>query len=66
MIPENVEEHTGGTMVLFKIISRYSWDKMQAWHKACPGPTVEHVMAGTGIYVLHLPPGCARGEEAAA
>ena len=66
MIPETVEEHTGGTMVLFKIISRYSWDQMQAWHRACPGSTVEHVMAGTGIYILHLPAGCARGEEAAA
>ena len=39
---------------------------MQAWHKPCPGSSVQHVMEGTGIYVLHLPPGCARGEEAAA
>ena len=66
ILPDNGEERTGGTMVLFKIISRHSWDKMQAWQKACPGSTVEHVMAGTGIYVLHLPPGGAKGEEAAA
>ena len=66
MITHNPEGCTGGTMVLFKIISRYFWDKMQAWHKACPGSHIEHVMAGTGIYVLHLPPGCARGKEAAA
>jgi len=59
MITHNPEGCTGGTTVLFKIISRYSWDKMQAWHKACPGSTVEHVMAA-------VEPRLARGEGAAA
>jgi hypothetical protein len=53
-------------MILFKIISRRSWDELQGWHKAFPGSQVEHVMKGTGIYVLHIPPGGARGKEAAA
>jgi hypothetical protein len=66
MITHNPEGRTGGTMVLFKIISRHSWDRLQAWHKSCPGSSVEHMMAGTGIYVLHLPRGCAKGKEAAA
>ncbi len=66
MIPENVEQHHDGVTILYKIISRHSWDKMQALHKSCPGSTVEHVMEGTGIYVLHLPPGGAEREETAA
>jgi hypothetical protein len=64
MITHNPDERTGGTTVLFKR------DRMQARREACPGSTVEHVMKGTGIYVLHIPPDCAggeaRGEEAAA
>jgi hypothetical protein len=64
MIPDNVEERTDGVMVLYKIISRYSWDRLQALHKSCPGSSVEHLMHG--LYVLHIPPGGAKGEEAAA
>lgn len=40
-------------MVLFKIISRRSWDNLQGWHEAFPGSRIEHVMHG--IYVLHIP-----------
>ncbi len=47
-------------MVLFRIISRRSWDELQSWHEACPGSTVEHFMKGTGLYVLTIPPGGAR------
>jgi len=51
-------------VVLFKIISRHSWNELQGWHKALPGSRVEHVMEGTGIFVLVVPPGGA-GEKAA-
>ena len=47
-------------MVLFRIISRRSWDNLQGWHKALPGSRVEHVMKGTGIFVLHIPAGGAK------
>ena len=45
-------------MILFKIISRRSWDNLQNRHQALPGSHVEHVM--DGIYVLHVPPGGSR------
>lgn len=45
-------------MVLFRIISRRSWDELQSWHKALPGSRVEHLMYG--LYVLHVEPGGAR------
>lgn len=48
-------------MVSFRIISRHSWDNLQGWHKALPGSRIEHVMKGTGIYVLHVPQGGAKG-----
>jgi hypothetical protein len=51
------ECRTEALMVLFKIISRHSWDNLQSWHESFPGSSVEHVMKGTGIYVLHIPPG---------
>lgn len=38
-------------LVLFRIISRRSWDELQSWHKALPGSRVEHLMYG--LYVLH-------------
>lgn len=47
-------------MVLFKIIGRRSWDNLQSWHEALPGSQIEHVMEGTGIFVLTVPPGGAR------
>jgi hypothetical protein len=41
--------------VLFRIISRRSWENLQAFHRACPGSVVEHL--AHGLYVLHVPPG---------
>ena len=52
--------------VVYRVISRYSWDRLQDMHKSYPGSSVEHVMTGTGIYVLDIPPCGAKGEEAAA
>ena len=48
-------------MILFKIISRRSWDALQDMHQAFPGSRVEHLMEGTGLYVLHVPVGGAKG-----
>lgn len=45
-------------MVLFRIISRRSWDELQSWHEAFPGSRIEHVLYG--IYVLVIEPGDAR------
>jgi len=42
-------------MVCARIISRKSWDDLQAMHLACPGSSIEHV--AHGIYVLHIPAG---------
>lgn len=42
-------------LVLFRIISRRSWDELQRWHEALPGSRVEHLMYG--LYVLHVEPG---------
>jgi hypothetical protein len=42
-------------MILFRIISRKSWDELQSWHEAFPGSTVEHVLHD--IYVLVIKPG---------
>jgi len=44
--------------VLFRIISRRSWDELQSWHRALPGSRVERLMFG--LYVLHVPPGGAK------
>ena len=54
------EPRTEALMVLFKIISRRSWDEIQGWREAFPGSRVEHVMKGTGFYVLHIPPAGAK------
>jgi hypothetical protein len=48
-------EHTEEVTILFRIISRRSWDELQAWHRACPGSTAEHLYAG--LYVLTIPAG---------
>ncbi len=40
--------------VIFKIISRRSWDELQSWNRALPGSRVEHLMHG--LYVLHIEP----------
>ena len=39
-------------VVLFRIISRKSWEQLQALHEAFPGSSIEHVLYG--IYVLKL------------
>lgn len=41
--------------ILFRVISRYSWDQLQSYHAALPGSRIEHLMFG--LYVLHIPPG---------
>ncbi len=60
MIPADLQERTE-LSVLFRIISRRSWDELQAMHRACPGSTVEHLMHG--LFVLTIPAG---GAEVAA
>jgi hypothetical protein len=45
-------------IVLFKIISRRSWDELHRWHEALPGSHVEHVLYG--IYALIIPQGGAK------
>src|SRR5829696_7902519 len=45
-------------IVLFKIISRRSWDELHRWHEALPGSRIEHVLYG--IYMLVIPQGGAR------
>ena len=62
MIPENTPERIE-LMVMFRIISRHSWDVLQDWHNSCPGSTVEHLMYG--LYVLTVPAGGAAESEAA-
>ncbi len=52
------EPRTEGTMVLFRIISRRSWDELQGWHEALPGSCIEHVLHG--VHVLIVLPGGAR------
>lgn len=45
--------------VLFRIISRRDWARLMAWHDACPGSRIEHLMHG--LYVLHVPAGVQAG-----
>jgi hypothetical protein len=45
-------------IVLFKIISRRSWDELHRWHEALPGSRVEHILYG--IYALIIPQGSTR------
>jgi len=52
------------TLILFRIIGRRSWDELQSWHEALPGSRIEHVLKGTGIFILVVPPGGA-SEKAA-
>lgn len=52
---EEVYTKEEGISVLFRIISRRSWDELQSWHRALPSSRVEHLMFG--LYVLHIPPG---------
>jgi hypothetical protein len=61
MITDNADEGTG-VMVLYRIIGRHCWDKLQGLHESCPGSSVEHLMHA--LSVLHIPP--AKSEEATA
>ena len=45
-------------IILFRITSRRSWERLQDVHEAFPGSRVEHVMHG--IYVLTIEPGGTR------
>lgn len=57
--PESVyPKPTKGISILFKIISRRSWDELVGWNKALPGSRIEHL--AHGLYVLHVEPGGAR------
>ena len=47
-------------MILFRVLSRRSWDELQGWHEAFPESRLEHVLTGTGIFVLYIPAGGAR------
>ncbi len=51
------EPRSETVMVSFRIISRRSWDDLQGWREALPGSQIEHIQKGTGIFVLHVPPG---------
>ena len=53
-IPANPPTRTE-VMVLFRIISRRDWDRLQAMHRACPRSAVEHLMFG--LYLLTIPTG---------
>ena len=54
--PENL-------IILFRIISRRSWDRLQGLHEAFfPGSRVEHVLHDS--YVLIIEPGGARRSAA--
>jgi hypothetical protein len=63
ILPEEPAERTE-VMMMFRIISRRSWDELQSWHKSCPGSTIEHLHRG--LYVLTVPAGGASEVEAAA
>jgi hypothetical protein len=49
--------------IMFRIISRHSWDVLQGWHRSCPGSTVEHL--AHELYVLMVPAGGSFADEAA-
>ncbi len=54
-IPARKPERTDEVMILFRIISRRDWDRLQGWHRSCPGSEVEHLYRG--MYVLIVPAG---------
>jgi hypothetical protein len=49
---------TESLLLLFRILARREWDRLQEMHRSFPGSVVEHVAAG--IFVLHIQPGAAR------
>jgi hypothetical protein len=55
----SIEDNPPETLVvLFRIISRESWDRVPGWGAALPGSRIEHVLFG--VYALIIPPGGAR------
>jgi hypothetical protein len=46
-------------LILFRILTRREWDRLQQVNRSFPGSVVEHVEAG--IFVLHIESGAARG-----
>ncbi len=58
--PSITDSLRASLMVLFRTISRGSWDNLQNWHKALPGSRVEHVMKGSDIFAVHVPAGGAK------
>lgn len=62
MITDNPAERAE-VMVMFRIISRHDWERLQGWHQSCPGSAVEHLMHG--LYVLTITTGGASLGEAA-
>ena len=55
--PQSILQHSQPEtlIVLFKIISRRSWDELHRWHEALPGSRIEHILYG--IYALIIPQG---------
>ena len=45
-------------VLLFRIVSRESWDRLRGWHAALPGARIEHVLFG--VYALIVPAGGAK------
>lgn len=62
MIVDHADQERIEVMVMFRIISRHDWNRLQGWHRTCPGSTLEHLYRG--LYVLTIPAGGA-GEAAA-
>ncbi len=59
MFAPQEEYHEGQTeplMILFRIISHHSWDNLQGWQRAFLGSRIEHLMEGTGFFVLIIEP----------
>lgn len=52
------EPQTDNLVILFRIISRRSWDELQGLHEALPGSRVEHVLHD--IHALIIEPGGAK------
>jgi hypothetical protein len=52
------EPQTEALVVLFRIISRRSWNELQSWREAFPKSRVEYILYG--IYALIIEPGGAR------
>ncbi len=62
MNPPRCDPRSGEELViLHKIISRRSWDRLQGQHAICPGSVVRHLHKGR--YALIIPAGCAGSDR---